>query len=202
MLPGATGVPPRTREYIKRMIVVLERGTPASKDRWPGYPSIPPRVFGPSQYLVTLQVQMTKLKSTSKPKLISRLLPANSTLKLVPPETEECQHIQLAAGGDTRRVIGADVTPINNFVQWFQAISANMNTEAQKRALAASRKAASSVFTDVGDDEVSLIAVKAAPVQGDMRRVEYSTEMVSFSSQSRDQGHSLRGQQLKLNVMA
>ena len=61
-------------------------------------------------------------------------------------------------------MIGADVAPINNFVQWFQAISANMNTEAQKRALAASRKAASSVFTDVGDDEVSLIEVKAAPV--------------------------------------
>ena len=59
---------------------------------------------------------------------------------------------------------GADVTPINNFVQWFQAISANMNAEAQKRVLAAFRKAASSVFTDVGDDEVSLIAVQSAPV--------------------------------------
>ena len=67
---------------------------------------------------------------------------------------------------------GADAAPINNFVQWFQAISANMNTEAQKRALAASRKAASSVFADVGDDEVSSIAVQVAPVQGDVRRVE------------------------------
>ena len=63
------------------------------------------------------------------------------------------------------RVVGADVAPINNFVQWFQAISANMNTEAQKRALAASRKAASSVFADVGDDEVSSIAVKTAPAE-------------------------------------
>ena len=77
---------------------------------------------------------------------------------------------------------------IDNFVQWFQAISANMNTEAQKRALAASRKAASSVFTDVGDDEVSLIAVKTAPAQGDVRRVEYSVEMaeVGFPSRRRD----------------
>ena len=67
--------------------------------------------------------------------------------------------------------------------------------KAQKRTLAASRKAASSVFTDVGDDDASLIAVKAAPVQGDVRRVEYSGEMagVGFSSQSRDQGHSVRG---------
>ena len=40
-----------------------------------------------------------------------------------------------------------------------------MNTEAQKRALAASRKAASFVFADVADDEVSLIAVKTAPVK-------------------------------------
>ena len=40
-----------------------------------------------------------------------------------------------------------------------------MNTEAQKRALAASKKAAPSVFTDVGDDEASSIAVKTAPVK-------------------------------------
>ena len=90
-------------------------------------------------------------------------MPANSTSKLIPPE--ECQCIQLTAGGDTRRVVGADVTPINNFVQWFQAVSANMNTEAQKRALAASRKVASSVFTDVVDDEASSIAVKTAPAK-------------------------------------
>ena len=112
-------------------------------------------------------------------------MPAYSTLKLVPPETqsdaEEHQRTQLAAGGNTRRVVGADVTPINNFVQWFQVISANMNTEAQRRALAASRKAASS---DVGDDEVSSIAVETAPVQDDVRRVEYSAEMaeVGFPS--------------------
>ena len=68
-------------------------------------------------------------------------MPANSTSKLVPPETQS----------------DADV-------QWFQAISANMNAEAQNRALAASRKAGSSVFTNVGDDEASLIAVQAAPV--------------------------------------
>ena len=96
-------------------------------------------------------------------------MPANSTSKLVPPETrsdaEEHRHIQLTARGKTRRVIGANVMPINNFVQWFQAVSANMNTEAQKRALAASRKAASSVFTDVGDDEVSSIAVETTPVE-------------------------------------
>ena len=37
-----------------------------------------------------------------------------------------------------------------------------MNAEAQ-RALAASRKAASSVFTDVGDDEDSSAVAKATP---------------------------------------
>ena len=49
-----------------------------------------------------------------------------------------------------------------------------MNTEAQ-------RKAASSLFTGVGDKEVGLIAVETAPVQGN---VEYSTEMteVGFPS--------------------
>ena len=39
-----------------------------------------------------------------------------------------------------------------------------MNAEAQKIAIAASRKAASSVFADIGDDEVNLIAIQAAPV--------------------------------------
>ena len=149
------------RDHIKRMIIILERGTPALKVRWLGHPSIPPRVFGPSQYLMTPPVQSTKLKSTSKPtskpKLTSKPLPANATSKLVPPETqsdaEECGCTQLVAGGDIRRVVGAGVAPINNFVQWFQVISANMNTEAQRRALAASRKAASSVFTDVEDKE-------------------------------------------------
>ena len=98
---------------------------------------------------------------------------------------------------------GADAAPINNFVQWFQAISANMNAEAQKRALSASRKAASSVFTDVGDNEVSSIEAQAAPVRGDVRRVEYSVEMaeVGFPSQSRDPGGLLREQQLKLNKL-
>ena len=163
MLPDAMGVPPpRTREHIKRMILILECGTLTLKNRWPGHPSIPLRVFGPSQYLMMLPVQMTKLKLTLKP------LPANSTSKLVPHETqsnaEEHQHIKLTAGGDARRVIGTDVTTINNLVQWFQAISANMIAEAQKRARAASRKATLSVFTDVGDNEVSLIAVQSATV--------------------------------------
>ena len=77
-----------------------------------------------------------------------------------------------------------------------------MNTEAQKRALAASRKAASSVFSDAGDDEVGLIAVKTAPVQGDVGRVEYSVEMaeVGFPSQ-RDGGCPPRGKQHKLNKL-
>ena len=59
-----------------------------------------------------------------------------------------------------------------------------MNTEAQRRELAAFRKAASSVFADVGDEEVSSIAVKTAAVQSDVRRVEYSVEMaeVGFPS--------------------
>ena len=84
------------------------------------------------------------------------------------------------AGGDTRRLAGSDIMLINNFVQWFQAISANMNAEAQKRALAASRKAASFVFADVGDDEESSIAAETASAQGDVRRVEYSAEIAEI----------------------
>ena len=45
-----------------------------------------------------------------------------------------------------------------------QVISANMNAEAQRKALSASWKAASSVFTDEGDDGESLNVVKVAPV--------------------------------------
>ena len=76
-----------------------------------------------------------------------------------------------------------------------------MNTEAQRRELAPSRKAASSVFTDVGDKEASLIAVQAAPARGDVRKVEYSAEMaaVGFTPRSRDEGCPPRWQQLELN---
>ena len=112
------------------MIPILECGTPMSKERWIEHPSIPPRVFGPSQYLLTPPVWMFKLKLTSKS------LPASSTSKLVPPETqsdaEDHQQIKLTAGGNTGRLAGADAAPINNFVRWFQAISANMNAEAQR----------------------------------------------------------------------
>ena len=67
-----------------------------------------------------------------------------------------------------------------------------MNAEAQRRALAASQKAASSVFTDEGDDEGSSKVVEAAPVQGDLRRVEYRAEMeqIGFPSQSGDRRDS------------
>ena len=68
------------------MIAILEHGTPASKDRWPGHPSIPPRVFGPSQYLMTPPTQLTKLKpETLNPS------PANAPSKLVPPKLEVMQ---------------------------------------------------------------------------------------------------------------
>ena len=63
-----------------------------------------------------------------------------------------------------------------------------MNAEALRRALVASRKAASSVFTDVGDDEDSSTVTKAVLASGDVRRVEYSAEMakIGFPAQSRD----------------
>ena len=65
------------------------------------------------------------------------------------------------AGGNARRLAGTDAALI---MRWFQEISANMNAEAQKRALPASRKADSSVLADVGDDEESLVAAEATPV--------------------------------------
>ena len=162
---------------------------PALKDRWPGHPSIPLRVFGPSQYLVMLPVQLTR----PKPKLMVTLkpLPAGVASKLAPPETqsdaEEQQCRQVINGGEVRRTEGTGATPINNFVHWFKVISTNMNPEAQRRALAASRKAASSVFTDAGVDEADSIAVKTAPAL-DVRKVEYSTEMaaVGFAPQNTD----------------
>ena len=84
LLPGTTGVPlPKTRDHIKRMIAILEHGTPALKDRWRGHPSIPLRVFGPSQYLMTPPTQLAKLK----PMVTSKPLSADAPSKLVPTET-------------------------------------------------------------------------------------------------------------------
>ena len=53
----------------------------------------------------------------------------------------------------------------------------------------ASRKAASSVFTDAGDDKASLMTVETVPAARDMRKVKYSTELavVGFAPQSRDE---------------
>ena len=92
------------------------------KERWIGHPSIPPRTFGPSQYLVMPPVQMIK------PRLTSKLLPTkSSTSKLVQLETrsdaEDHWHVKLMAGGDARRSTGADATPItscNGFRQSLQ----------------------------------------------------------------------------------
>ena len=61
-----------------------------------------------------------------------------------------------------------------------------MNAEAQRRALTASQKAASSVFADEGDDEEGLNMIKAATVQGDLRMVKYSAEMVEIGFPSRN----------------
>ena len=49
-------LPLKTQECIRRMIPILEHGTPMSKERWIGHPSIPSRTFKPSQYLMTLPV--------------------------------------------------------------------------------------------------------------------------------------------------
>ena len=135
---------------------------------------------------------------TSKP------LPAGAASKLVPPETqsdaEELQPRQAMAGGEVRRTEGTGTLPIN-FVHWFKAISTNMNPEAQQRALVASRQAASSVFTDAGDDEGDSIAMKTAPTLRDVRKVKYSGEMaaVGYAAQNRGERCSSEDKQLKLN---
>ena len=78
-------------------------------------------------------------------------------------------------------------------MHWFEAILANMSLEAQQGALAASRRAASLVCADAGDDKMSSIAVETAPALGDVRKVKYSAEMaaVGFPPQNRDERHSL-----------
>ena len=112
-----------------------------------------------------------------------KTLPAGAASKLVPPETqsdaEELQCRQAITGGEARRTKGTRTLPIKSLVHWFEAIFANMNPEAQRRALVASRKAASSVFTDTRYDEGDLIAMKTAPTLGDMKKAKYSTEMVA-----------------------
>ena len=60
--------------------------------------------------------------------------------------------------------MGRDDGPINHFICWFQTISANLNVEAQKKALSASYEAALSVLANEWYDEGKSDAVKAAPV--------------------------------------
>ena len=66
-----------------------------------------------------------------------------------------------------------------------------MNAEAQRRALAASWKAASSVFTDEGYDEGSLNVVEVARVRGDLGKVEYSADGRDWLSSSKQRSKGL-----------
>ena len=50
--------------------------------------------------------------------------------------------------GDAKGSVKAEVGLINHFTCWFQTISANLNIEAQKRALPASWEAPSSVLAN------------------------------------------------------
>ena len=163
--------------------------------------------FGAWNAQIKGQVDWTPFHSAEevqemKPRMTSKSLPAlSSTSKLVPKETrsdpEDHRRVELMGGDDARGLVKTEAAPINHFMQWFQAISANMNAEAQKRALSASRKAASSMFADEGDYEGNLNVIEAAPVQSDLRRVEYSAEMaeVGFPLQSQHQRDSPREQQ-------
>ena len=89
------------------MIVILEHGTHELKERWIGHPSIPLRMFGPKQYLMTPPIEMTKPKVTSKPKLVQK-----KTLS----DAEDHQRIELMGVGHTRGLAKTDVVPINHFV--------------------------------------------------------------------------------------
>ena len=160
----------------------MEHDTPISKDRWLRYSSIPSRMFSLRQYLVTSPVQRTKL---TKPKMtLKPLPPSTSASKLVPKGTtsdlEDHRRVKVTARGDARGSVKADVGPINHFVCWFQTTSANLNVEAQKRALTALSEAASSILTNEWYDEGKSDAVIVAPVRSDLRRVEYSAEMAEI----------------------
>ena len=83
-------------------------------------------------------------------------------------------------GDDAKGSVKTEVRLINHFVHWFQTISANLNVEAQKRALSASWEAASSILANEWYDERKSDAVKVAPVQSDLRRVEYSAKIAEI----------------------
>ena len=164
LLPGATGTPPlKTRDHIKRMITIMERDTPMSKDRWIGHPSIPLRMFSLKQYLVTPPVQRTKPRMTSRP-LLASTLTSKLVLKESQSDFKDHRKVKLTCGGDAKGLVKAEAGVISYFIHWFQTISANLDTEVQKRALSASREAASSVLTDEWYDEGRSNVVKVAPI--------------------------------------
>ena len=78
-----------------------------------------------------------------------------------------------------------------------------MNPETQRKALAASRRTALSVFADAGDDEMCSVAVKTTQALGDVRKVRYSTEIVAvgFTPQNKDEKCPTEDQQLELNKL-
>ena len=63
ILPGARGSPqsPQAQEAVRTAIKTLQAHTVCSSERWIGHPRIPPRVFGPAEYLDEPLKQVTKL---------------------------------------------------------------------------------------------------------------------------------------------
>ena len=173
---GVTGTPPlECRTYIRRMIKELERTTSALKERWTGHSDIPPRVFGPKQYLGT------PLSQPSKPMLTSKPLPASGSVsKLILKETqsvsEDTRRVEVSGGDDAQAKYKAEPSPVNHFMCKFNTISANLDTEVKKKALFASVEATTSVIESEWYDEKESNAGEAASTKGDVRQVIYSAE--------------------------
>ena len=92
------------------------------------------------------------------------------------------RRVELTDGSDAKDLAKVEASPIKHFLCWFQTISANLDTEAQKRESSALQKATSSVLTNEWYDEGILSVVKVALIQSDTRRVKYSARRGKLAS--------------------
>ena len=105
-----------------------------SNERWVGHPSIPPRVFGPSEYLDEPPKQLTKLQPAVTPRFDTSSLgfdeqPSSSRTNFQPTRPG------LSFYGPQEQGLG------QSFAQWFDTTFIDYSPEVRQRAIQASREA-------------------------------------------------------------
>ena len=135
-MPRARGSPQGSWawEAVKAAIETLEAHTVCSSERWIGHPSIPLRVFGPTEYLDEPPKQLTKPQTAMMPRLDTddpsfNTQALSSSADFQPTQQEGSLH------GPKELSLG------QKFAQWFDFTFIDYSPVVRQKAIKASQEA-------------------------------------------------------------